>query len=395
MPLSQAEGIRRHTAIREALAADDLDALIVLAPENFYYVTNFQLDVDTWERPVAAIIPRDGAPKLVLNELSTTYFQLVTGRGICWVTDAEIYAEHPQVSRRGYLITEWDRMLAELLADMGLDRGRLGFDRLGLLHPGVPGKLPRAELTEVSGLLRDMRAIKSAEEIALMQACGQATDWAQARFGAHVKPGTHIKSACLEVARLLGNHLVEQHPDSEIRVMVEGSTGIASASPHHAGLGSGLRFAAGDNVVNFIAVRMDGYFVENERTYFVGPPSQEQRSYFASMLAAHDAALSQMHEGRRICDIDSAGQEVFERMGFADLILHRSGHGMGIGGHEYPLDMSFNTRPLRRNMVISCEPSIYVYGLGGFRHSDSVVVGEAEPLRLTNSPTDIESLITT
>jgi Xaa-Pro aminopeptidase len=154
-----------------------------------------------------------------------------------------------------------------------------------------------------------------------------------------------------------------------------------------------LRFAAGDNVVNFIAVWMDGYFVENERTYFVGPASPEQRRYFGSMLAAHDAALAQMREGRRICDIDSAGQEVFERMGHGDLILHRSGHGMGIGGHEYPLDMSFNLRPLRRNMVISCEPSIYVSSLGGFRHSDSVVVGETEPLRLTTSPTDIDSLI--
>lgn len=124
MPLSHSEGIRRHAAICEALALDDLDALVVLAPENFYYVTNFLLDVDTWERPVAAIIPRDGTPKLVLNELSTTYLQLAAGRGTCWVTDAEIYAEHPQVSRRGYLITEWDRMLSEVLADMGLDRGQ-------------------------------------------------------------------------------------------------------------------------------------------------------------------------------------------------------------------------------------------------------------------------------
>ena len=142
-------------------------------PENFYYVTNFLLDVDTWERPVAAIIPRDGTPKLVLNQLSTTYLQLAAGRGTCWVTDAEIYAEHPQVSRRGYLITEWDRMLAEVLADMGLDRGQLGFDRLGLLHPGVPARLPRAELTEVAGLLQSLRSIKSDEEIALMQTCGR------------------------------------------------------------------------------------------------------------------------------------------------------------------------------------------------------------------------------
>ena len=138
MPLSHSEGTRRHAAICEALALDDLDALVVLAPENFYYVTNFLLDVDTWERPVAAIIPRDGTPKLVLNELSTTYLQLAAGRGTCWVTDAEIYAEHPQVSRRGYLITEWDRMLSEVLADMGLDRGRLGSTGSACCIPACP-----------------------------------------------------------------------------------------------------------------------------------------------------------------------------------------------------------------------------------------------------------------
>jgi Xaa-Pro aminopeptidase len=100
MPLSQAEGTRRHTEIREALARDELDALVILAPENFYYATNFLLDVDTWERPVAAIIPREGSPRLVLNELSTTYLELAAGRGICWITDADIYAEHPQLGRR-------------------------------------------------------------------------------------------------------------------------------------------------------------------------------------------------------------------------------------------------------------------------------------------------------
>ena len=393
MPLSQAEGTRRHAEIREALARDELDALVILAPENFYYATNFLLDVDTWERPVAAIIPREGSPRLVLNELSTTYLELAAGRGICWITDADIYAEHPQLGRRGYLIMEWDRLLADVLTGMGLDRGQIGLDRQALLHPGVVSRLPRAQLCPADGLLASMRMIKSAEELALMQICGTATDWAQEHFRSLIKSGERIKSVCLEVARLLGNHLIEQQPESEIRVMVEGSTGIASASPHHAGLGSGLRFAPGDNIVNFIAVRMDGYFVENERTYFVEKVSSQQRDYFETMLRAHDAALGQMHEGRRICDIDSAAQYVIEMAGCGDLILHRSGHGMGIGGHEYPIDMSFNTRQLRANMVISCEPSIYVSGLGGFRHSDSVVIGVSEPHRLTNSPTDLDSVI--
>ena len=173
--------------------------------------------------------------------------------------------------------------------------------------------------------------------------------------------------------------------------MVEGSTGIASASPHHAGLGSGTRFAAGDNVVNFIAVRMDGYFVENERTYFVGRVRRSS-AYFEIDAGGARRGPGQMREGRRICDIDSAGQEVFERTGYGapDPAPVRSRHGHRRARvsdrHE------FNTRPLGEHGDFLRAVDLRIRA-GGFRHSDSVVIGVSEPLRLTNSPTDMDSVI--
>jgi Xaa-Pro aminopeptidase len=63
---------------------------------------------------------------------------------------------------------------------------------------------------------------------------------------------------------------------------------------------------------------------------------------------------------------------------------------MGTAGHEFPEDMAFNHRPLRAGEVYSSEPGIYIYGLGGFRNDDSVVVGD-KPEVLTKAPRDIKS----
>ena len=82
---------------------------------------------------------------------------------------------------------------------------------------------------------------------------------------------------------------------------------------------------------------------------------------------------------------------MIDRAGFADHILHRTGHGMGTLGHEFPDDMAFNHRPLLANEVYSAEPGLYVFGLGGFRHDDTVVVGTA-PEVLTRFPKDLASL---
>ena len=71
-------------------------------------------------------------------------------------------------------------------------------------------------------------------------------------------------------------------------------------------------------------------------------------------------------------------------------ILHRTGHGMGVQGHEYPDDMPFCQRPLIAGEVYSVEPGIYVYGLGGFRLDDTVVIG-AMPEVITQAPRDLKS----
>lgn len=94
-----------------------------------------------------------------------------------------------------------------------------------------------------------------------------------------------------------------------------------------------------------------------------------------------------------MADIDSAGQRVYEAAGLGDYVFHRTGHGIGIGGHEYPDDMAFNYRPLVAGMVFSSEPALFIPGVGGFRHSDTVIVGKERPEPVTNYSRRLEDLI--
>ena len=82
-------------------------------------------------------------------------------------------------------------------------------------------------------------------------------------------------------------------------------------------------------------------------------------------------------------------RSLIEKAGYANHMLHRTGHAIGIQHHEYPEDMAFNHRPLLDNEVYSAEPGIFVFGLGGFRLDDTVVVGPT-PRVLTHTPKTIE-----
>jgi Xaa-Pro aminopeptidase len=151
-----------------------------------------------------------------------------------------------------------------------------------------------------------------------------------------------------------------------------------------------MRVERGDGIVNIIIVRLNGLVVENERTLFAGPPRTDvQRRAYEAATAANLAAIEKFVEGVPVAEVDAAAQRVIEQAGFDDHIMHRTGHGMGIAGHEFPEDMAFNYRPLQAGEVYSCEPGIYIYGVGGFRQDDTVVVGATAPEVLTKRSKDL------
>lgn len=383
----------RLRAIRQYLSRTGARALIVSNPDNFFYVSGFFLDVAPWERPVAALIPLESEPALVLCELSQNHIKMAKQRGSLWIRDTRFYSEHPRVSNRTYLVPQFPQMLSDLLEEKGVESGRVLLDQaLGRLS-GVREHLPRIEFGDGMKLLKEMRMTKCDEELNLMRKAAALSDWGQQKFRELVAPGRIVSEVdALTTAAMLqeGAH---RWPDSKLEVRVFSLTGPASASPHGTGGDVGARIEKGHGIVNITIVRLNGMVVENERTYFVGKPTRKQADAFNAATEAQEVAISQMVSGQPLADVDAAAQRVIEEAGFGDYICHRTGHGIGIAGHEWPEDMAFNPRPLKAREVLSSEPGIYIYGLGGFRHDDTVIVGEDEPEVITKAPKSLEAQV--
>jgi len=381
----------RLTRIRAALSDGDLAALVVLTPENFLYVSGYFLDVQPWERPVAAIVPRDGDPFLVMHELSTNHVRYATEHRSMWIPEVYFYAEHYRMQHRTYLTPQWAQMVAALLRKKGIRRGRLGVDAAGGPIAGVPDLLPGIELAAAGRILREMREVKDEEELALIRQGAEFSDWGQARYREHLAPGRPLAEIDTLVAHEMAREAIRRWPDYKVEIRVSGLTGPNSACPHGISGDYGQVVEPGHGIVNIVIPRLNGYVCENERTFFVGTPSKEQAAAFQAATDAQAAAAEAFVVGATMADADAAAQQVFEARGYGERVIHRTGHGIGLAGHEYPDDIAFNFRPLVENEVFSCEPGIYLYGVGGFRHDDTVIVKRGRPEITTKFPRDLES----
>ncbi len=381
----------RLARIRRELADADLAGLCVLTPENFLYVSGYFLDVQPWERPVAAVIPRDEDPFLVMHELSTNHVRYATEHHSMWITDVHFYAEHYRLQRRTYVTPQWPQMMADLLRRKGLRRGRLGVDHSGGPIADVPSRLPGLELVPAGRLLRQMREVKDEEELALIRQGAELSDWGQARYREHLEPGRPLAEVDTLVAHEICKEAIRRWPDYKVEIRVAGLTGPNSACPHGISGNYGQVIERGHGIVNVIIPRLNGYVCENERTFFVGSPSKEQAAAFQAAVEAQEAAAAAFVAGATMADADAAAQQVFERRGYGECVIHRTGHGIGLAGHETPDDIAFNFRPLVENEVFSCEPGIYLYGVGGFRHDDTVIVKKGRPEITTKFPRDLEA----
>ncbi len=385
---------KREERIKRYLSERDLQALVVLDDLNTIYVSGFHLDVATWERPVATVIPLDAEPFMILNELSTNDIRYALEQKTVWVKDVHYYVEHLKPFDRLYTVREWDKLICDILDERGIFRGRIGVDtKKAWLEGQIHRYLPELEIINCSKLLQDMRYVKDEYELDLIRKAGDLGDWGLE----HLKHCISIDKSALEIGSegeaLLTSEAVKRHPNYAISIW-SGFTGTGrfGAMPH------GMRFGAHkiqkeDSLLAVISVSLNAYHAEDERTFFAGPPTEKKRKFFEVMKEAQAAGVEKCIAGNKLSEIDAAASKVIEDAGYGQYIFHRTGHGMGLGGHEYPDDMAFNHRILEPGVVISVEPAIFVYGYGGFRHSDTVIVGKDKPEVTTKYSKELEDLI--
>ena len=233
-------------------------------------------------------------------------------------------------------------------------------------------------------VLRDLRMIKDADEIALLRLAAQAAD----RVVAQIAGGRLIGRTEADVAREVRERLIaEGHEAAHFAIV---GSGPNSASPHHEA--SERVIAAGEPIVLDIGGTLGGYGSDITRTLWVtggdpgAGPDERFRHLFAVLHGAQEAATRAVRPGLACEAVDAAARAPIEAEGFGEAFFHRTGHGIGLEGHEDPYLIAGNDLPLRTGMAFSVEPGIYLPGEYGARIEDIVVCGEDGPIVLNEAP---------
>ncbi len=388
--LSHAVRDYRWAKARTLMDAMQVDAFVFTGADFFQFITNFHTDVQIWERPIFAVLPRDGAPFLIMNELSMHHVRYSLQDGKLWIEDIEFWSEHPRLGERLPLAPQLPDMVADRLRRAGLGRSRIAIEGGNAVLTRAMSLLPEAQAVAATAQARSLRWQKHPEELALMQSLADIADWLQDRYRENIRPGRLVQELDFAMAALWVEEAAKRFPGEHFEVIRTWTlSGPASASPHGDGRACGARIEKGHGLVNIVIPRLNGIAIENERTFFCGKPSTDQAKYWTVARDANEATIEAAVTGNPVSALDAASATVIERAGLGHTIRHRAGHAIGVVHHEYPEDMAFNHRALLENEVYSAEPGVYVWGVGGFRLDDTVVVGSS-PRVLTQTPKTLE-----
>jgi Xaa-Pro aminopeptidase len=371
--------LERLTAARSLGLEAGLDALLVGVGADLRYLTGYP--AMPLERLTMLVIPTAGDWALVAPRLEAT-----PARGC------------PPAAAGLLPVVTWDEAddahalvagMVRAAAPGSTDELRIAVsDDLPARHLlRLQERLPGARLQLASPILGRQRVVKDPDEIALLTAAARAADRVVARIAA----GRLVGRTEADVAREVRERLVAEGHD-EAHFAIVGS-GPNSASPHHEA--SDRVIGAGEPVVLDIGGAIDGYGSDITRTLWVtggdpdNGPDERFRHLFAVLHGAQAAATRAVRPGIAPEAVDAAAREPIEAEGYGEAFFHRTGHGIGLEGHEDPYIVAGNREPLRVGMVFSVEPGIYLVGEYGARIEDIVVCGPDGPVALNRAPREL------
>lgn len=392
LEISRAEHAQRRERLVQVLHDAELDVICVFGPVRVAYLTGFHFAAT--ERPIGLVLTGGGDLTMLLPEIEAEHYAHQ-----CPELPAPLtYPEYPGGGSGRHPLT----VLADHLRRSGLKRVAADVDgyehRWGYRGPALSALLgwPVADgLT----LVDDLRMVKSPAEITLIREACAWGDHAHRMMQDAIAPGvnelvvSHESSlrATREMLAALGERYVPKTREG-LPANAMFISGANTAHPH--GLHQSVGVQPGDVLVTGAYGVVGGYESELERTMHVGAPTPDFERYFAAMLGAQDVGLAALRPGRTCAEVEAEVRGYIEdTLDMTRLIRHHTGHAFGLEGHEHPfLDLDDHT-VIEPGMIFSIEPGLYVPGLAGFRHSDTVVVTDSGSERLSLYPRELAALL--
>jgi Xaa-Pro dipeptidase len=365
-PITPAEHAARIAKLQGLMQQQKVAAFLVEPGSTLRYFTG----IDWWrsERTTAVVVPARGTPVVV-----TPFFEepsiremLAVGADIRhWQEDEDPFA-----------------LLARVLRDLAGGDGALAIEpttRSFIIERALAADGGQRRRLDGDGLARACRTHKSPAELALMQVANEVTLAAIRHVHAHVEVGMsagQVEAMVVEATNALGG----EH-ESTLVLLNE-----ASAFPHGSKVPQKVR--KGSVILVDTGCRVHGYQSDISRTWVHGTPTSRQREVWNSVKRGQEVALEAAKPGAPCGAIDKAVRAYYEGLGWKTGyglpgLSHRTGHGIGMDGHEAPYLVRSDTTPLEPGMCFSDEPGLYTPGDFGIRLEDCWHMTESGPKLFT------------
>lgn len=371
VPITVEERQARIAKAQHLMGEQKIDAIYIEPGSSMFYFTGMRWS--TSERMFALIIPQRGE--------------------LAWVCPKFEEERARELIKFGKDIRTWEedespyRRVAQIIRDRGIRSGRIGMEERVrfFLYEGIRQEAPKLEFVSATPVTAGCRMFKSPAEIALMQRANDITivayraTWATMRDG---MPQEEFAGNCATAFRNLG-----------VQGGVFCSFGKYTAFPHGSSTPQVLN--EGDVVLMDGGCSVEGYQSDITRTFVFGKPTPRQRDIWNLEHKSQDAGFAAAKVGAPCEAVDAAARKVITDAGFGPDykvpgLPHRTGHGIGLDGHEWTNFVRGNKTPIQPGMCFSDEPTIVIYGEFGIRLEDCLYITDSGAKFFTNQSPSID-----
>lgn len=348
----------RLARLREKMAAQGLNCMVVAQPENRRYLTG----VAGHDHSLL-----DGAGWLIVGSeralFVTDFRHYETVESV--VTNAEVVQVGPPFLNGVADVIRGKEGSVCGPGSVGFEADYVTYD----VYRGLARRLGRRQkLVPTTGLVEQLRVVKDEDEIAAIARAIELTDQTYEYIRSVVRPGMSERAVAWQIERYMREHGAE---GLAFETIVAG--GPHSAVPHHSPTDRPL----GENepILIDMGARVDGYCGDLTRTFVFGRPDEKFEEVMGIVRQALAAAEECIRAGQTGREADAVARDVIAAAGYGEAFGHSLGHGIGLEIHEAPrLSFRATEERLAPGMVVTIEPGIYLSGWGGIRVEDAAIV---------------------
>jgi len=366
--------------VRSLLVDAQLDALVVRAPDNVLYLTNF------WGMKGydACVFPREGEPVLICLEASAE-----DAERTAWTADVRFFRGYDEADPRPPTARTLDAAVAAVA----------GYDRVGLelslgtqaadRMVGEPTTYTKAWFDAFPGavdatpLLGRARAIKTAQEIERLRIANEIAAEAMEHVRARLEAGMReSEAAAIWQGFVHGQGTARD--DVELALpfsLVWAGKGIKTFTAT-----SDLPVTEDEPVLFEIWVCADGYWADHTKNLVLARLREDYEELLAGLVPVYEAAVDHCRPGASLGELDRLVRDGIAKLGYAGQPSHPICHGVGARAHEPPYAHQAAGGTVEEGMVLAIEPGVYWQGGGGLRLEDNFLITKDGAQKLSSFP---------